>query len=225
MDEWLNGNQVRLCLRDHQIEISNDQLMDWRDWGLLHQRQDGLWPAVTVSQIVRILELSQTVRSRARQVIQLKMESSHPLPGQDLKSERGYLSEEFFRIPAEPLRKAMLDVARKIKPYKRKMKQMELWIAAYSARHEPSPMDRFTKLPSGWKTPPREDWCDILTDAPLEQFQQTAEMQYVFVSILPSYLSGSDINLAAIPLDEQIVLLTIRELSVWRQHRRLVHGG
>lgn len=215
MGEWLTEYEVReeLAHHDEPIRISHDQLVKWRTWGLLEQRSDQRWAPNTVDKVVRIHELGKSVDSYARRVIILYAESFRLVPPDE--EHRGKTSKEFFRIPPESLRRAMVDVAPKIRPHLKKMKAVEAAITTFFRRSLPDPYGRGPKLPRGWRPPPHEEWVPVLEATPLEVFTHRASIQYYFAALLQTSLEKEPAALAWIPFEERVVLLTVRDLGTW----------
>lgn len=216
MTDGLSEYEVRAALAKQGIGVSNAQLKEWRDWGLLEQLADGRWEPITVAKAVRIHELGGEVRSLARRVIRLNAEAFRVLPTDVDQTISGALTEAFFRIPPEQLRRAMVEVAPQIKTHLRKMKQVEAAIAAFHARTAPGSGSRGSRLPRGWRPPRKEEWVTVLEQVPLEVFAQSAGTQEYFASLLRSLLADPSQVLKEIPREEQIVLLTVRDLASWR---------
>ncbi len=220
MGEWLTEYEVRDALAQHDepIHISHDQLVKWRTWGLLEQRPDRRWAPNTVDKVARIHELGKSVDSYARRVIVLYAESFRVVPPRG--ENRTESSEEFFRIPLESLRRAMVDVAPKIRPHLKKMKAVEAAIGAVFRRSLPDPYGRGSKLPRGWRPPPHEKWVPILEETPTEIFASRASIQYYFAALLETSLQGEPEGLTWIPFEERVVLLTVRDLATWHHFQR-----
>ncbi len=219
MGEWLTEYKVRKRLGDERdIDVSHDQLVRWGTWGLLEQRPDRRWAPDTVDKVARIHELGKSVDSYARRVIVLYAESFRVVPPDG--ENRAQTSEAFFRIPAESLRQAMVDVAPKIRPHLKKMKAVEAAIAAVFRRSLPDPYGRGPKLPRGWRPPPHEEWVPMLEETPTEVFASRASIQYYFAALLETSLQGEPEGLRWIPFEERVVLLTVRDLAIWQHFQR-----
>ncbi len=220
MGEWLTEYEVREALAQHDepIHISHDQLVKWRTWGLLEQRSDRRWAPNTVDKVVRIHGLGKSVDSYARRVVVLYAESFRVVPARG--ENQAQTSEEFFRIPPESLRRAMVDVAPKIRPHLKKMKAVEAAITTFFQRSLPDPYGRGPKLPRGWRPPPHEEWVPILRTIPLEVFTHRASIQYYFAALLQTSLEKEPATLAWIPFEERVVLLTVRDLATWHHFQR-----
>jgi hypothetical protein len=222
MDDWLTWYQVReeLAGSAEPIAVSHAQLLKWRDWGLLEREPGGRWAPNTVAKVVRIHELGKTVDSLARRVVRLHAESFRVVPAPPGREDQGAASEDFFRVPAAQLRRAMAEVAGRIQPHKKKAKRIEAAIAAFHRRSSPSPLDRGSSLPRGWHPPPHEEWAGILEAAPLDVFANRAGTQYYFAGLLRAFLKDRPEALDDVPFEEQIVLLTVRDLSIWHRQQR-----
>lgn len=173
-----------------------------------------------IARAARIHELGQKVRSLARRVILLNAESFRVLPTDVDPSMSGAPTEAFFQIPPEQLRRAMVEVAPRITPHLRKMKRVERAIAAFHAWTAPSSGTGGSGLPRGWRPPPREEWVAVLENVPLEIFASSAGMQYYFASLLQTLLAGTPQVLVEIPREEQIILLTVRDLASWLEFQQ-----
>jgi hypothetical protein len=222
MGDWLTWYQVRegLAVREEPIGVNHDQVVAWRDWGLLEQDEAKRWAPNTVAKVVRIHELRKTLDSLARRVIVLNAESFRVVPPPPGREDLGETSEDFFRVPAAQLRRAMIEVAPRISPHLRKAKTLEAAIAAFHRRSSPGPLDRFSALPRGWRPPPREQWVAVLEEAPLDVFANSAGTQYYFAGLLRVFLKDRSKALDGVPFEEQIVLLTVRDLSIWHGYQR-----
>ncbi|MDP9363095.1 MAG: hypothetical protein M3Q10_02485, partial [Chloroflexota bacterium] len=81
-------------------------------------------------------------------------------------------------------------------------------------------LGRGPTLPRGWRPPPREEWAPILEATPLDVFANRAGVQYYFAALLRTFGAGTEHDLAGIPFEEQVVLLTVRDLAAWHHVQR-----
>lgn len=210
--------RTRLTNREDPIGVSDGQLKDWRDWGLLVQDADGLWDANTVEKVVRIHELGKTLDAYPRRVIFLNAETFRVLPPIPGREADGDQSEPFFHIPPECLRRAMSDVAPRIRPHLSSMKRVDAAVMAIPlASREPDSIK--PRQQKSGKLPPREEWVSILESASADEFATRVGFQYYVAALLRQFGKDADHDLSDIPFDYQIVLLTIRDLEARRRLR------
>jgi len=202
MSDRLSEYRVRETLNaERGIKMSHEQLIAWRDWGLLEQDPDGRWAPETIERAARIHELGRTIDSYARRVILLKGEG--------------------FPVPPQQLQAAMAEVAPKIQPHLRKMKRVERALVELSSVSTPTSMKRSVRLPRGWKPPPAAEWRVLLLETDVVHFENLAGLQYYFAGVLKTLVPGSaDDTLDQIPHEELLILLTVRQLAALRETRR-----
>jgi hypothetical protein len=196
---------VRAGVRSAGASVGHDQLRDFARVGLLRP-EGGRWPADSVQRVLRILDAGETVRSLERRVILLRNE---PL---------------FWDIPAEKLRAALIAVAQRIDA--QKLRRVDRSVA-YCLGQQSRPLVRREGLAprSQWKMPPKREWAKILTDPRIDdaRFAERCGVQYSYAgAVLPAYVRGSDFDLSkkpAIPFEEQIALLTVRDLAIFHERR------
>ncbi|MBX7135068.1 MAG: hypothetical protein K1X67_20575 [Fimbriimonadaceae bacterium] len=221
LEERLSANQVirGLAERDSPIGISNTQLKAWRDWGLLTQDADGLWEANSIEKIVRIHEVGKTIDAIPRRVIMLNAENVRVLPPVSGEEDARERSEWFFQVPSEALRRAMLEVAPRIRPHLKKMKRIASSVAAIPSEATDNPRGTRRKQSPMDSLPRCEEWEAVLREASAEEFTERSSVQYYVAALLRELGRRGGVDVSDIPFEEQIVLLTIRDLY-WRREQR-----
>jgi hypothetical protein len=221
MDDRQTGNQIRATLarRDPPINVSHGQMEDWRDWGLLHQDASLLWDGNTVSKIIRIHDVGKSVDAIARRVILLSAETSRTIPPAPGRESDGERSEWFFQVPPESLRRAMLEVAPKIRPHLKKMRRIAAAVSAMPSASGNARSGTRRQQSSADSLPRSDEWEAVLSEASTQEFAQRSGLQYYVAALLGELGRRGGVDVSDSPVEEQIVLLTVRDLY-WRRELR-----
>ncbi len=198
----LTESRLRTLAEERGYPVSHMQFQQFWKAGLLPEPQEGRWSEDTVDRLVIVRRLSETVRSLPRRVIRL----------------RDHLN---FPVEPEKLRQAMVDLIPLIGTPATKMRRIDaacVYWGNFEAAGGP-PLKGMT-LPHGWKPPRLNQWQEILQEGDAAYFDRRAGMQYYFVqAVLPVYVANTPYNLDDILEEEQVTLLTIRDLAAWKRLR------
>jgi hypothetical protein len=171
------------------VPVSHQQFRSYRYWGLIPEPSDhcGRWPQSVVDRLVRIRSLHDEVRPLPRRVLRLRSEP------------------EFADIPAEQLRDAMFVVLPTITAPVRKLRRIDDAVHAlpgFGGRRS-----------ARTRRPHRTDWETLLRTADLDVLANRMAGHVHLLASLNEYGKGTDHDLRDIPLEEQILLLTVRDLA------------
>jgi hypothetical protein len=185
---------------------SSAQFDELVERGVLRKEENGKYPADTLDKLLRFHDLGKTPGyfSLARRIVLLR---SEPL---------------FWYIPAETMRASMTEVAKTMSSPARKMKRVEKALAVWASYPAQSALFSLGPgVPIGWRPPDRAEWPTVLNEEP-ELFENRYGMSYgTAMNVLPAFVRGTQFDLASIPVEEQVVLLTVRDLAAIREMRRL----
>ena len=170
--------------------VSNRQLRTFVEWGLLDWDDHGYMPN-SVDRLPLILEAGDVdARSMPRRVLRLR--ANHDL----------------FPVPAEPLRRAMVELAPTISRPIRKLARVLAAERAFAERIGQRGTPRKGRLPDA------ATWPALLQSVPLGVVDSRVMAWYQLVAaVLPTYLKDSGIDLSDIPIEEQVVLVAVLDLS------------
>jgi hypothetical protein len=200
--EW----RVREEAEDRGYPTTHEQFQSYVDWGLLIPSPDGGWPVWTVDRLVEIR--------------QAKVDAG-PLPRRVVRLRSNY---QKFPVPPALLKRAMIDMAgtRSISAPKRKLRRMNSAInralAKVTVGADPirrgghSPVG---PVPESWVNPHPLRWQTILR-IPVDDnyFETKAAFQYHTDHSFGVMASDAWPSETEIPLEERILLLTVRDLSI-----------
>lgn len=192
--------------RTFRAVVSDEQFREYVRYGLIPEPVNGLYPLDTPRRLVCIHRMATEARSLPRRAIRLSA------------------THHFWRMDPEKLRNTMVEVAPSIKSPKRKMRKVEVALAAWSRYLAQTPvLVAPYGLSRGWRPPPQGKWTETLTALDTASFADRAGAQYqVALNVLPVFVrsiivdigvKNTAFDLSAIPLEEQIVLLTVRDIA------------
>jgi hypothetical protein len=180
---------LRQAAENQGVPVSHQQFQSYRRWGLIPEPSEdrGRWPQSVVERLIKIRCLHDEVRPLPRRVLRLRSEP------------------EFADIPAEHLRDAMLAVLPTITAPVRKLR----WID--DAVHALPGFGGRRHARAG--RPRRTEWETLLRTADLDVLVNRMAGHVHLLASLNEYGKGTAHDLRDIPLEEQIVLLTIRDVA------------
>ncbi len=180
------------------VSVSHRQFAEYRRWGLLPAPDPttGRWPVGVVKRLVRVRQLGEVVRPLPRRVV--------------------LLYPEFFvtgvPIGFDELREAMAALAPTIRAPARKMRRLHAACRAWSAQW--SPLATARPLPRDWRPPSPTEWVTTLRAAASDIFAERVGVQYHLAALLRDWPGEVEYGLPVIPREEQVTLLTVRDLAV-----------
>jgi hypothetical protein len=170
-------------------QMSDGQLKAFAEWGLLDRDARG-YAADSLDRLPSILEAGSDARSMPRRVVRLR--GNHDL----------------FPVPPEPLRRAMVELAPTISRPIRKLARVLAAQRAFAERIGQRGTPRKGRLPAA------ASWPALLRSVPLAVLDSRVMAWYQLVAaVLPTYLKDSGHDLSDIPIEEQVVLLAVLDLS------------
>lgn len=189
----ISGWALRLYVEDrYGRTVSDEQLDEFADWGLLERQGAGYAPG-SKERLIAILAAGAEARLLPRRVLRLRA------------------NHDRFPVPAEPLLRAMVKLAPTIRRPMRKLARVEAARAAFAQVIGQRAAARTRRLPQG------STWGELLASAPLGVFDSWATGWYQLASaVLPVYLKGTPHALDDLPIEEQVVLLAVLDLSTPR---------
>lgn len=199
MLETLSESKLRQRAGERGWPVTHKQFSSYREWGLLPEPDNGRWPVAVADLLIRIRELSDSVRSLPRRVIVLRQDYTR------------------FPIPADRLRQAMLDVVPTMTAPLHKMRRTHAACVSWGANTAGIGSDH-TALLQVWEPPKPEAWVVTLREADLDLFDMRVRAMYYVTAVLSAHAHGSKHDLADILFEEQIILLTVRDLA-WTRYR------
>jgi hypothetical protein len=197
MNGWGLVNEMKARHR----RVNHEQLAEYRRWGLIGEPDaHGEYPADTLARLVEIH--GRPGHLLARRVIALRANRS------------------LFPVPPRRVRDAMTRVLPGIKASYRKMLRIDRavhwWVALQERRPPPG-------RSWGRKVPRRERWAAILHGVDDDVFEERLSAMYHLDAVLCTDTVGAPYELGAIPVEERIILLLIRDLD--RLHNRPAVAG
>ena len=189
----MSGWALRLYAEDtYGRTVSDEQLDEFADWGLLERQGAGYAPG-SEARLIAILKAGRQARLLPRRVLRLRA------------------NHDRFPVPAEPLRRAMVKLAPTIARPMRKLARVEAARAAFAQTIGQRAAVRPRRLPSV------STWGELIGAAPLGVFDSWATGWYQLASaVLPVYLKDTPHELKDLPIEEQVVLLAVLDLSTPR---------
>jgi hypothetical protein len=172
--------------------------------------EKGRYPADTVDRLLRIHDLGKTPGyfTLARRVLLLRSEPA------------------FWYIPWENVQAAMVEVAETMHAPIRKMRRVEKALTVWASY--PAQSALFANgpgVPIEWRVPEPNSWLKVLTRDG-ELFRNRYGFQYgTAMNVLPMFIRGTSADLGDIPLEEQVALLTVRDLAALQEMRRLAEDA
>jgi len=115
---------------------------------------------------------------------------------------------------------------RSFRSRKRKMKRIDEAVCRWAARQAAANPGAIWVHDADrrWSQPDSSTWASVLSDSAIDDrlFDERLSLQYHQDAILAIETAHGAVDLSGIPLDERIVLLTIRDLSLWL-HREITN--
>lgn len=220
MNDMLSGCKLRMAaakavqaqLDEHHVTkpagtISDAQLKDYIDHGLVEPATDGRWPPDAVEQLAR----------------------AHALGRPDLKPHARSLdrrvllrfTENTKAISPRTLKEALLAVLPTIAEAVRKMKRINTLINQWHAvESDPDLRMRSPNESPRRKTPARHSWAQLVENTPDDLLFNAAEVQLIHYGHNLAYLEAEvgppnpkAPRVADLPPEERLALLTVRALA------------
>jgi hypothetical protein len=230
-DERLSGFALREAVQRAGLSLGYEQLNDYVQWGFIEQPQEGRWPAdhieTIATRIRAVRDLERYSRSLPRRAILLSpywranrgyeptdetLQDFRPIPS-GYTGIREAANDQ--HVPVESLRAAMLDVLPTI--YRPSEAMLQLHFAChYHAREYPwprwilprKPGDRFPFYP-----PAVQEGAAVLAETDAERITERRWLWYDLASFLFDETAETPDDVTAIPAEDTVILLAIRDLA------------
>jgi hypothetical protein len=165
--------------------------------GLLGEPVSGLYPPDTPERLARINEAKSEARMLCRRIVRLRAE------------------QLFWSMSPGKLGEAMIELAPQVRAAKRKMLKLENALAAYGRYLSKSPIvvRRPYGLPQGWRPPSQSEWANVLKADPALTELRAGPSYGMALNVLPAFVAGTSLDLTAIPIEEQVLMLTVRDVA------------
>ncbi len=226
VSEW----GLRQSAQEKGWPTTHSQLWSYVHYGLLQGPVDGLWDESTLAKLLQIRRLSRTIRSLPRRVVYLRSNYiDYPVPTALLRKAM---------IDMAPSVKAAKRKTRQIEAALRQMFEGIREVCPYCGQSKSLRPER--KIVRLWRMPKVEDWPAVLRTKSItnELFERQAALAYYTRSMLAGYGLVIDKRIepptiaakhgldkrrietiavkhaADIPLEEQAVILMVRNLSM-----------
>jgi hypothetical protein len=190
----VTGSKLRQLAEDQGVPVSGKQLNDAIYAGLLPERVPGGWWEEDVERLVEVVTLGKSLRPLHRRVIRLRN----------------------FRWPTPPekLRQAMIDTIPSITaPQRKSLALYRVTQLRYGLRTE-AQVKRLA-IPADWRPLPVNQWQDRFRWPTADEFEAIAGPVYSDEHALRYDPAVSRAGLLdAIPMEELIVLIMTRQLSL-----------
>src|SRR5579871_2029501 len=188
MSDGLSATRLRK-LKDPPLTAA--QFRSYRQF--LPIPEDGKWPAELGEWFAEIIRLRGLEPSIARRVVRF----------------RGTLG---YRVPAEILRQAMRQMVPNIQRRAEKMRR----IHDATIRGDTKALHLHGRAGSfhDFRVPAVRQWLSLLTNASAEQFERITEWKNYWADMLEVVMRDSPHAVSDIPLEERVVLMTIRDLAI-----------
>jgi hypothetical protein len=192
--ERLSGWELRQRAEQRGWPVSGKQLATYQEWGLMPERLGGGWVDADVERLVRIRELDGQARSMNRRVILLR----------DVR----------WPTPSAKLRQAMLETIPSLTAPKAKM------LAVYRAlrvRHGEVTVAKAARMaiPTDWRLPDIDSWRQCFGWPTDEEFEQIAgSVDFDAQALMANPIVQRAGFLSEIPLEEVVILLMTRQLTI-----------
>jgi len=223
---WLTEYRLRQSAELAGYPTTHAQLMRLHEWDLLGQRQCGLWPPEAADRVIQARKLESDkdgARFLPRRVIRLRADFQR------------------FPIPNETLRRAMVELVSGIQRPAHSLQlvhQAMCWLVElrYAQYGPPRPLgqvgggwllneERYPPpFPPSAQLPAPTEWKAILKDPTVPNdmtnglsFGRVAWDSYRWNLALEGEMKRQETAYLQIPLEERIVVLTVRHLSLVKQ--------
>lgn len=175
------------------IPLSNDQLKQFRNYGLLPPRDDA--------------ESNSKVLLRLQQIFAAKEKA------QTLDRRLFYLHDSNWPIETEYIRKAANEVADKIRtPDKKNRALYRCFQVRASLVQDIKPQKA---IPESWRLPAKETWGEILgwpSDEDFRTIYEWCRTEIIALAYVPVMRETEDF--AIVPYEEMVVLMLLHQLSI-----------
>jgi len=213
MAELLSERALRDKAADLGSPVSGEQFRNYRKWGLLPEAVDGRWSVDVADTLVCIRRAEADARQLDRRVVLLWA---------------GWRDCPPIREDVSKLREAMATLVDgvSIKAPVLKMRRVEAALRAWAERevarfdHDallgPS-QDRLIERP--FRRPSPEEWRSIIEspDLSVKHFAAVVATQLYVAGLLRMVSAGTVNGISTLPIEELLVLLTVREVARERE--------
>lgn len=212
VSEALSEYGLRAAAERAGFPVTHAQLRDYQAWGLMPEGEiTDLSSEDLIERLVAIRKLSASHRSLARRVIWLRVKN---------------IQFVHVPIPAEKVQKAVIAVTSTMQYRSRKMKVVDSacrwWsnqASVIANRLTPTPRPGFLperQLPPKWHPPQVGSWKRLLEYARPDWLDSHLGIQgSLAFQLLDREVNGAPLQISSMPLEELVVLLTIRDVSAW----------
>jgi hypothetical protein len=194
----VSGWSLRRAAELAGFPVTFRQLERYASWGILGEPADGGWPPEAADRLIEARKVGRDVRSLPRLVLRLRA--------------------DFLRFPIEAgaVRRALVELAPAIGSSRVKVSRLEQALSVFGGRLAQTGRGRLQARV--YPTPPQSGWAKILADARLELVEARVAGWYAWANwVLPAYREDGAPDLAAIPVEEQVLILAVRDLDADRR--------
>jgi hypothetical protein len=196
--ESVSGWSLRQAAESAGFPVTFRQLERYASWGILGEPADGRWPPEAVDRLIEARKVSRDVRSLPRLVLRLRA--------------------NFLRFPihASAVRRALVELAPAVANSRAKVHRMEQALSVFGGRLAQTGRGRLQARV--YPTPPQTGWAKVLIDARLELVEARVAGWYAWANwVLPAYRQDGAPDLVDIPVEEQVLILAVRDLDADRR--------
>lgn len=184
---------IRAQAFEADIPLSNQQLKQFRAYGLLPDREEGESDPRDVDRLRQILAAKDKAQSLDRRLF--------------------YLHDPNWPIPADCIRNAVREVAQKIRTPDKQNRALYRCLQMKSQiTHGSKPQKT---IPSSWKLPPKDEWRRILSwpgDEDFKAIYEWCRSEIIALAYVPGMRDTEDFQTS--PFEEMVVLMMLHQLSL-----------
>lgn len=184
---------IRALAAEHDIPLNNRQLRQFREYGFLPDRAEGEAHPEDLDRLRQILAAAAKAQTYDRRLF--------------------YLHDPDWPIPTDCIRKAVTEVAPKIRTPDKKNRAL---YRCLQVRAEATHGSRSSKaIPPSWRLPDMSRWCEILAwpnESEFDAIYSWCRSEIISLSHTPGMRESPDFSVA--PYEEMIVLLLLHQLSI-----------
>jgi hypothetical protein len=192
-DAMARPKGIRALALERGIPLNNRQVKNFREYGLLPDRTQAESHPEDIERLRQILAAAERAQTLDRRLF--------------------YLHDPDWPIPVDCVRKAVTEVANKIRIPDKKNRALYRCLQAKSQMMHGSKIQK--TVPQSWRLPEKSEWSRILewpTDDDFQTVYGSCRSEIIALSYRPGMRESDDFKL--IPFEEMVVLLLLHQLSV-----------